>query len=131
MLKNIGCVPELTEAQRQEVAKLSEKLYDRAPSKKSASSAGYGTGAEGEQEPEDALLFDINKDFSGTHPVQRALLFQTIASKKSLHSIVTQHSKRKLFLFNDVLLVTSIHMSSSFLNKTEKYCIRQVRCATC
>ena len=122
----IGAKPELTEAQRQEVTKLAEKLYDRAPSKKAAA-----TGGEAEQETEDALLFDINKDFTGTVDVQRALLYQAIASKKSLNSIITQHSKRKLFLFNDVLLVTSIHMTSSFLSKTEKYCIRQVMARSC
>ncbi len=72
------------------------------------------------------MVFDIHKDYFEEVEIPRALLFQTIALKKSLHSMITQHSKRKLFLFNDVLLVTSIHISSGLLSRTEKYCIRQV-----
>mmetsp|Transcript_20388 Transcript_20388/g.37853 ORF Transcript_20388/g.37853 Transcript_20388/m.37853 type:complete len:750 (+) Transcript_20388:167-2416(+) len=102
-----GRTPDPTESQKKTLEKLANKLYHSAPKTK-----------KGEDEAEDVLDFD----FLDT---TRVMLFDSKVQKKSQNSFLVQHlSSRHMFLFNDVIVITSFQTNK--LKRTERYSIHQV-----
>mmetsp|Transcript_13242 Transcript_13242/g.19951 ORF Transcript_13242/g.19951 Transcript_13242/m.19951 type:complete len:734 (+) Transcript_13242:86-2287(+) len=109
-----GRNPNPTESQRKAVEKLASKLYTRPPKNKNTQS---------EEEQEDILEFDLMDSV-------RVILFDGRVLKKSLNCIVNHTNSRHMFLFNDILIITSYQNTSSkkisILKMSEKYAIHQV-----
>ena len=127
-----GRTPDPTESQKKNLEKLANKLYQSTPKVK-----------KGEEEAEDVLDFD----FLDT---TRVMLFDSKVQKKSKlrnhilyictyilmliyivvvvvgqNSFLVQHlSSRHMFLFNDVIVITSFQTNK--LKRTERYSIHQV-----
>lgn len=71
-----------------------------------------------ENDTEEALSFDVKS-------APRVILHEGKVLKRSHNSVLVTTSKRHMILFNDVLLITSVHSSGAF-NTSEKYVIHQI-----
>eukprot|EP00602_Paraphysomonas_sp_CaronLab_P005784 CAMPEP_0185033330 /NCGR_PEP_ID=MMETSP1103-20130426/22140_1 /TAXON_ID=36769 /ORGANISM="Paraphysomonas bandaiensis, Strain Caron Lab Isolate" /LENGTH=729 /DNA_ID=CAMNT_0027569553 /DNA_START=153 /DNA_END=2342 /DNA_ORIENTATION=+ len=109
-----GRNPDPTESQRKTIEKLASKLYTRPPKNKNPQI---------DEDQEDILEFDLMDTV-------RVILFDGRVLKKSLNCIVNHTNSRHMFLFNDILIITSCQNTTtkklSILKMSEKYAIHQV-----
>ena len=102
-----GCSPQRSDAQIKAVEKLASRITTTIKEKKP-------------KDEDDALVVNDFKLLSK----QRVILFQGKVSKKSLNSMVTHHTTKRLILFNDCLVLANPH--GSYLSTSEMLTINLV-----
>lgn len=115
--KERGAYPVLSEAQRKAVRKLASRIKKTgflAATKNSKD--GGGNGYDEEEDVEDVDFDILSRD--------RVILFEGKVHKRTLNSMVKHSSSRHMILFNDVILIFSVH--GALLSSGDYYSIHHV-----
>ena len=107
-----------SEAQRKAIQKLASRIKKKGIMSSSAKNNrdGDGNGEEDDDEVEGEDFDILSRD--------RVILFEGKVHKRSLHSMVTHSSSRHMILFNDAIILCSVH--GALLSSADHYSITRV-----